>query len=167
MSTFVTEQRIDSVAELLGINENTLLAVAEKFQKKQLSLFAYLQSEPTESFTQEEKDWLLFIALIIFESCEQSGFTPEMISPEEVVDAEEQNWEMLEEVQARNFHDRLDVFFEDTDQEDLLSFIEVALTEPEEEEENGELVDDAPIVTPEAREPMFVMLKTLVDVLTT
>ncbi|HMN89044.1 MAG TPA: hypothetical protein PKE68_03425 [Saprospiraceae bacterium] len=52
-------------------------------------------------------------------------------------------------------NDRLNVFFDQYLQEDLLAFIEEALADD----------DDDPIVTKEAREGMFVVLKTLTDCL--
>ena len=51
------------------------------------------------------------------------------------------------------------MFFENTQQEDLLAFIEDSLTPGEDDDEEFP-------VTEEGAEAMFVMLKTVVDVLT-
>ena len=53
---------------------------------------------------------------------------------------------------AKKFRERLDVFFQDYFQEDLLAFVEDSLSEEEEE-----------MVTKIGREPMFVALKTIID----
>ena len=59
---------------------------------------------------------------------------------------------------AKNFRDRLNEFFEGSDQEDLLAFAEEAVLEDEDDPES--------IVTKEGKEPIFIALKTMVDVLT-
>jgi hypothetical protein len=83
------------------------------------------------------------------------------ISPEALSEAEEKNWELLEATPAKRFRERLDVFFAHSTQEDLLAFLEDMLAEPEEDEG-----DDAELsVSREGREPMFVLLKSVVDCL--
>jgi hypothetical protein len=67
--------------------------------------------------------------------------------------AEEDNWALLEPVKSKRFSDKADVFFKNYPQEDLLAFVEDMLTD----DENTE-------VTKEGREPMFVALKTIIDV---
>ncbi|MFK8104727.1 MAG: hypothetical protein AB8G15_19570, partial [Saprospiraceae bacterium] len=71
---------------------------------------------------------------------------------------EEDNWEKLENVPAGSFRDRLDVFFKDYPQEDLLAFAEDALVEEEEDSDIN--------LTKEGKELMFVALKTIIDCLT-
>jgi len=53
---------------------------------------------------------------------------------------------------GKKFRERLDEFFEETKQEDLLAFIEDALLDDEESP-----------VSKEGREPMFVTLKAVID----
>ena len=65
---------------------------------------------------------------------------------------------MLENNTAKKFRDRLDPFFENTQQEDLVAFAEDAVTE--------DLDDPESLVTKEGREPIFVALATMIDVLT-
>jgi hypothetical protein len=60
---------------------------------------------------------------------------------------------MLEPVKSKPFQHKADVFFKDYPQEDLLAFVEDALADDEDSE-----------VTKEGREPMFVALKTIIDV---
>ena len=81
------------------------------------------------------------------------------VSEQEIGEAEENNYEILEASTAKKFRDRLDLFFENTSQEDLLAFAEEAVLESEEDPDS--------LVSKEGREPIFIALKTIVDVLTT
>jgi len=80
------------------------------------------------------------------------------VSEEQIGEAEEANYAILEASTSQKFRDRLNDFFEGSPQEDLLAFAEEAVLEDEDEA-------DA-LVSKEAREPIFVAVKTLVDVLT-
>jgi len=77
-----------------------------------------------------------------------------MITEEALSIAEETNWGKMQEVSAKKFRERLDVFFSSTSQEDLLAFIEDALLD----EEEG-------ILSKEGREPIFIILKSIIDAL--
>ena len=52
---------------------------------------------------------------------------------EEIEEIEEQNWTLLNETKAKGFREKLDAFFEDYPQEDLLAFVEDALVEDEDD----------------------------------
>lgn len=79
----------------------------------------------------------------------------ETVEVEIFEDAEEKNWELLEAgTSAQSFRERLDVFFEKTSQEDLLAFVEDALSDSE----DG-------LTTKEGREVVFVFLKSVIDCL--
>jgi hypothetical protein len=77
-----------------------------------------------------------------------------MIEPDQIDAAEELNWEKINASEGKKFKQRIDSLFEGFSQEDLLAFVEDALE-----------ADDLPIVTNEGREPMFIILKTIIDVL--
>jgi len=81
----------------------------------------------------------------------------EAVSEDQIGEAEEKNYEMLELSAGKKFRDRLDPFFENSDQEDLIAFAEEAVLEDEDDPES--------LVTKEGREPIFIALKTMVDVL--
>ncbi|MBK8490068.1 MAG: hypothetical protein IPL49_03955 [Saprospirales bacterium] len=81
------------------------------------------------------------------------------IDQDELDEQEEVNWEILNEASSPRFQDRLDPFFDQTDQEDLLAFIEDSLVLDDSEEDEWKL-------TKEGREPIFIGLKTMVDCLT-
>ena len=67
--------------------------------------------------------------------------------------AEEKNWELLDNIRELRFRDRMTVFFDNSDQEDLLAFVEDSLVD-----------DEDSFITKEGREPMFVALKSVIDV---
>jgi hypothetical protein len=153
--TMVPEALIDKVAETLETSESAFQEAISALGDEQPALLSYFFSEDMEAFTQEEKDYLLFLTVVIWRSVLQSGLTPPQVSPDDLTEAEEENWDMLQAISSPRFRERLDPFFLSTPQEDLLAFIEDALLDDE----------DSP-VTKEGREAMFVTLKTVVDVLT-
>jgi len=79
---------------------------------------------------------------------------PGLASEAMIGQAEEENYALMPT--KGSFRDRLTPFFDDSGEEDLLAFIEDLLVA--EEEDNS--------ISKEAREPMFISLKTVVDVLT-
>jgi hypothetical protein len=152
--TFVTEDIIDSTAADLGGSEDFQQESIERFRQEQPVIFEYFFSEDFEAFTKGEKEYALFLALVVFESIKK--VRPELSSIDEkaFLEAEESNWEKLQAVTARRFKERMDVFFEAYPQEDLLAFVEDSLID-----------DQDTLVTKEGREPLFVFLKTIIDCL--
>ena len=151
----ITEDIIEATAEALGNSEELQLASIEDFAEQQPVLFEYFFSEDFEAFTKEEKEYALFLALVIFGAIKKDYPELATISESIFLEAEDKNWEQLQKVTARRFKERIDVFFEDYHQEDLLAFVEDSLVE-----------DEDTIVTKEGREPLFVFLKTVIDCLT-
>ncbi len=150
---FVSEKIIDTVSETL---ENAdFEKEIEIFGKQQPALLGYVFSEDFELLTREEREYMLYLIIVLSKSIEKVEGELSIIHPDNLSEAEERNWELLDAVTETRFRDRMNVFFEDSDQEDLLAFIEDALIED----------DDDSVVTKEGREPMFVALKSVVDVL--
>ena len=153
---FVSENTIDGIVYKLETAdfeaEVTLLG------SEQPALLAYVLSEDFELLTNEEREWLLYIVLVLWQSVERVYGKLAPLSKTTLEAAEEANWERLESVTAKRFRDRMTPFFDNYDQEDLLAFVEDSLTEDEEDTEN--------VVTKEGREPMFVALKSVIDALT-
>jgi hypothetical protein len=156
---FVSEDVIDKVInDLENYSDVQYEKVMDDFSNAQPVLFAWLFSEQFELLTEDERGYLQYLALIAWASNERVNGQLGTVSEEEIGEAEEKNYEILELSTAKNFRDRLDPFFESTDQEDLLAFAEEAVLE----EEN----DPEALVTAAGREPVFLALKTLIDVLT-
>ena len=150
---FVSETVIDEAAATLGSEEN-LSAIVKDFKTKQPVVLAYLFSENFELLTQKEREYMMFLALVIWNASENAQ--PEIAQVEQKLleDLEERNWEKLQKVVSRKFNERIDVFFKNYPQEDLLAFVEDALVQDEDSE-----------ITNEGRDYIFIALKTIIDCL--
>ncbi len=158
---FVSEDVIDAVIDLLEeMDDDQYEQQMEKFAEAQPVLVAYLFNE--ENFhllTEDEKGYVQYLSLIAWMANTKVNGPGEPVSEEQIGLAEEQNYEILEAANAKNFRDRLDAFFDNTPQEDLIAFAEEAVLD---DEDSG---PDA-LVTKEGREPIFIAVKTVIDVLT-
>ncbi|MEL6635885.1 MAG: hypothetical protein AAFW73_00245 [Bacteroidota bacterium] len=152
--SFIDEHTIERVAEKLNQQPEQYEAKVLHWQQQQPELLAYLFMEDTRFLSDDERDFLLYLSLILLESVTQIQPIPP-VSSEQISLAEDHNWEQLEKVSARGFRERLDVFFVDYAQEDLLAFVEDAL-----------IPDEDSTITKEGREPLFIALKTVIDVVT-
>lgn len=150
---FISENIIDAVTEQLEAAD--FEKEVEAFGKKQPALLGYVFSEDFELLTRDERDYLLYLLIVIWKSVEKVKGALSATPASALETAEEHNWELLENTSEKRFRDRMTVFFNDSDQEDLLAFIEDALAED----------DNESVVTKEGREPIFVALKTVVDVI--
>ncbi len=156
---FVTEAVIDQVIEELeNLSETQYEQRMEVFAEAQPVIFTWLFSEQFDLLNEDEKGYLQYLALIAWSSIEKANGPLETASEDQIGEAEERNYEMIELATANNFRGRLDVFFDNTTQEDLLAFAEEAVLEEEDEPES--------LVSKEGREPIFIALKTMIDVLT-
>ncbi|MDX1911354.1 MAG: hypothetical protein SFV22_07705 [Saprospiraceae bacterium] len=156
---FVSETVIDAIVDKLEeLPDTQYEKQMSAFAEAQPVLFSWLFSDAFELLTDDEKGYLQYLALITWLSVVEVNGPVEAVSEEQIGEAEEQNYAVLESSTAKKFRDRLNPFFEDTDQEDLLAFAEDAVSEGDDDPES--------LVTREGREPIFVALKTMVDVLT-
>jgi hypothetical protein len=156
---FVSENVIDAIIEELeNYTDDQYEAQMEAFAEAQPVLFAWLFSEHFELLNEDEKGFLQYLALIAWRSIMRVNPAVEAVSEDQIGEAEEANYAILEASSAQKFRDRLNEFFEDYEQEDLLAFAEEAMLEDED--------DPEAMVSKEAREPIFIAVKTLVDVLT-
>lgn len=154
---FVSEQLIDQVALSLESSSGAYEGAVEQLREEQPVVLAYLFNDELKVFTQAEKEYLLYLVLVLWKSIEGAnpGEIP-AVSANAFTEKEEKNWALLQEQKKRSFREKLDVFFEQYAQEDLLAFVEDALVEDEEE-------DAEAIVTNEGREAIFVILRTIID----
>jgi hypothetical protein len=153
---FVSEKVIDGVIGYLDNNQPQLESMVQQLHEKQPVVFGYIFSENLTILHQEEREFVLFLLLIIINASEKVNGEFPLIEVKDFEVAEEQNWSLLEGTGAKSFRDRLDVFFEQTDQEDLLAFVEDALSDSE----DG-------LASKEGREVVFVFLKSVIDCLGT
>ena len=150
---FISESIIDQQSTMIAIDENRSAAI-QSLKNTQPAILAYLFSESFELLTQEEKEYTMFLVLVVWASIVNIHPEQGTIDPKAIEKAEDENWEKLKDIKAATFREKLDVFFKNTTQEDLLAFVEDALVQDEDE-----------MVTKEGREYIFVALKTIIDCL--
>jgi hypothetical protein len=154
---FIAEDIIEDSIAYLDASEAYYEQTVQHFQAQQPIAFTYLFAEGFALLTEEEQGLLRYMALVVWRAVTQTKQQPARhISQEEIGQAEEANWEKFN-VQKGSFRDKLDIFFADTDQEDLLAFLEDTLMEDEEDKEND--------IAPEARATLFISLKSIIDCL--
>ena len=158
---FVSEEVIDKVVAALEANDNYETEM-ESVRETQPTILAYLLSENFEVLTMEEKEYLLYLTLVIVNAAEHVNPGLPLVDQDALGEAEEENYGLINASKERRFRDKLNVFFEDTPQEDLLAFAEDAIVLDDENEEEGEENFN---VTKEGREPIFIALKSIIDVL--
>jgi hypothetical protein len=156
----VSEDIINDLVDALdNLSDEQYEAKMEAFSEAQPVIFAWLFSEQFDLLTEDEKGFMQYLALIIWCAVDKvGGKSVQSVSEDQIGEAEERNYEVLEQSTEQRFRERLDVFFDNTTQEELLAFAEEAVLEDED--------DPQSIVTKEGREPIFVALKTRIDVLT-
>jgi hypothetical protein len=131
----ISENSIEAVAEKLDEGSDAAYEKAvEDFSKQQPAVFSYLFSEDIALLTEDEREYLLYLALVIWKSVLKTAKKLAPVSTSRLDAAEEDNWAMLEPVKSKPFQHKADVFFKDYPQEDLLAFVEDALADDEDSE---------------------------------
>lgn len=157
--TSIDEENIERVANRLSESTNDIERTLAAMQQAQPILLAYFFSDSFKAFQQMEREYVLYLVLVIWQATvEVTGDQP-MVEEEKIADHEDQNWATLQAQKGGDFRTRITPFFDNYPQEDLLAFAEDALVESDEPEEET--------VSPEGREALFISLKTLIDCLTT
>jgi hypothetical protein len=150
---FIPEAVIDNKAHALG-SAQEFNSLIQSLKDQQPTLLAYLFSPSFEMLTQGEKEYAMFLALIVWASVLEHHPVQDQITTAKVESIEEQNWQVLQEQKVKDFREKLTIFFEDYSQEDLLAFVEDAL-----------MHDEDDIITQEGRAYVFIALKTIIDCL--
>jgi hypothetical protein len=151
----ISEQAIEAAAAWLDESEDRFEQTIQQLQEEQPVLLSYLFSETFDAFTHREKEFFLYLTLVTYLAVTRETGEKPFVTEEQLSKAEEHNWALTQGIQAKRFHERLDVFFEDSPQEELLAFAEDALSDESDE-----------WVTKEGREALFISLKSIVDCLT-
>ena len=150
----IQEATIERVLDRLESGTDDYEIELQDFAEAQPNLMAYLTNEEHGALNEEEQSLLLFGALVIYQSVNDQLVEPAVAPVAAIGEAEEHNYEILPE--KGSIRDRFTVLFEDSEEEELLAFAEDLLA-PGEDNEG---------ITKDARIPLFVALKTTVDVLT-
>ena len=156
----VTEDIIDQQMEELANSSTAFEESLVALRREQPVIGGYLFTENHEVFTDAEREMLLFLTVVIWQAAAEAadGALPE-VSGDQLAEAEEINWELLPTGKKMDFRAKLDPFFDNYPQEDLLALVEDSLTAEDEDE-------DAERLTEEGREALFISLKSIIDVLT-
>ncbi|MEM9990662.1 MAG: hypothetical protein AAF738_02800 [Bacteroidota bacterium] len=153
---FVAEDTINQVISELEQLNGAVEASIEQLKAEQPMLLAYITSEQFDMLNTEEREYLIYLIQVLLQSIHKAvNAVLPTLEEEEIGNAEEQVWEMMEKAKGKTFRDRLDVFFEGYPQEDLLAFVEDSLVEAADPKE-----DD---ITTEGRELLFVAARTTID----
>jgi len=150
----INEHQVEKILIKFDDDDCDLEQLMKVLAEEHELLIAYLLSENFALLSEEEADYFQYLSLVAIDCCNTFIGDINQYNQEDVDHAEENNWKIMEEGGAKTFNDKITVFFENSEEEDLLAFIEDSLT-PE----------DGDFVTPVGRELMFVGLKTMVDVL--
>jgi hypothetical protein len=150
----IEERIIDSAVDYLESREDEFEALVADFGESQPALLAYIMSESTDVLTSYEKEYLLFLALTVWKSFELDGqgAVLKQIDPLVIEEKEEVFWGWMTESKERAFGDKINPFFEATDEEDLFAFLEDALE-----------LEDNEWLTVQGREAIFVFMATLIE----
>lgn len=150
----IQEATIERVLGRLESGMDDFQQEISDFAEAQPHLMAFIANEENEAYNEAERELLIFGTLVIYQSINDERFEPPVAQPEQIEKAETKNYEVVNAIKG-NFRAKLDPFFASTQEEELLAFAEdLVSADPE---EGG--------ITKEAREPLFLTLKTVVDVL--
>lgn len=149
---FVSEEIIDSVIQQLAEDSEGYDQTVAALRLKQPVIMAYLFSESFRMLSLEEREFMLYLVIVIWKSIQQVENGLPQVTEANIEEAEDKNWAIFQDAPGRTFRDKLTAFFENASQEDLLAFVEDSLEE-----------DDEQSLSKEGREVIFVSLKTIID----
>lgn len=110
------------------------------FADEQTEFVQYFQTDSFDLLTDDERAYLQYLALVIYEAARKES--PEEIATidgELIEEWDERCWEWMQDSVGKPMTERLNVFFDNIDQEELLAFAEDSLVDPDAEEEAGEI----------------------------
>src|SRR5690349_2085106 len=106
---FITESQIDeTIAELeqgVEFYDKCLL----EFAQQQPGITNYLVDEEFDSLTEDERELMLYLTLIIYRTVAKVIDTMPEITMDQLEAAEDANWAVLENVKSFKFQERLDL----------------------------------------------------------
>ncbi len=148
----ISFEAIDHIIDLAEANTNYLPRVADELVTRNPHLLAYLFQDEFKVFTENERSYLQFIALVIYQIIYEDKSLRQVIDPEEIIKVEEKNWKIAEEV--KDYDQVYETYAKDTTQPNILTFIHEAIHA----EDNSEIL-------PESRNLLLAVLKTWLDLL--
>ena len=155
MNNQITQDAIEAIMQRLQSTPDLFSSLLDGLEKDQPAVINWIFSESFDILNEEEKQYFLFLSLVIIVAINEELAIEETISPKKIEEIEEQNWEIYTSQSSKNFREKINVFFDKYPQEDLLAFVEDAL----------EMEHEDQVVSTIGRPPMFIALKTIIDVL--
>ncbi len=116
---------------------------------------SFIFSDDVSILTEEEKELYTYIVASIWATIARDHYESANLTAEQVSDIEDKNWNLFLEQKKDSFRKKLDAFYKDFPQEDLLSIIEDLL--------EVDLIDEP--LSPEGRDLIFIKGKTFLDLL--
>jgi len=156
LSDQINQEAIEAIMLRLEKSPDLFSTLLDGLERDQPAIINWLFSESFDILNQEEKQYFLFLALVIIIAVSEALENEDAVSPQEIEQTEEKNWEIFMEQKPKDFREKVNVFFENCEQEDLLAFVEDSL----------EMEHEDQVVSAIGRPPMFIALKTIIDVLT-
>lgn len=153
---FIAEDTIDTIIEKLETNTEFYEETLSYHSGTQEPLFHFLSLDNFKLLLSEEYDLLLFMALVVLESCKEEEGTLKKVAIPTIEETEEKLWALFTETKAKSFKTKIDPFFAANHQEDLLAFVEDTL-----------IIEEDSFLTGPGREIIFVSMATLVFALDT
>ena len=135
-------------------DEVKYLTDLKQLSSEQPDLIAFIDQENYSLLTNDEIALLEYLTLVIYFSSMKMIEKTIQIQGKSLEAAEEDNWNTFNELTAKSFFNKLDSFFKDYPQEDLLALVEDSIQQ-----------DEDNIVTPVGREIIFVACKSIIDTL--
>lgn len=132
-------------------DEDTLVADVSALIKDHPMIAGFLMQESNEVLTNAEKDLLWFLVVVILSTYKDKGLSINKISVETLSRAEEKNWQTYDEIKGP-YEEKIDAFFEETKEEELLAFVEDMVS-----------IDEDSEVTTVGREVILVVCKSIID----
>ncbi len=148
----IREEDIDQILQEVSDDEDGVLL--NTFIDRQQPFVQYLTSEAFNALSPEERDILLFVNMIVYHAVTRHREVQLDMSDYERI--EEANWSKVNnEMPNKSWGEKLDLFFEDYPEEDLLSFVE-----------DMTIADEEDRITEIGRECVFVTAKSYIDCIT-
>lgn len=148
----VSEQIIDDLVDYYDSIPEMIVKKTVEYMAEYPVLLGFLEQESNHVLLDEEKDLQWYILIVCMSAIMECDIQIPEFSVEALTAAEENNWDILQQAGAGTWKDRLDPFFDDFPQEDLLAFVEDMVQDDEE----------SPL-TQIGKEVIFISVKSILD----
>ena len=150
----ITEQDIDHLIEKMDTSSRGINQFWSGVEASFPGLAHFILNADKKILTESEYGQMVFAAMVIVGAFMETDLAVnEEDLAEMIAQIEDQNWGVMDK-QRGDFSAKLNVFFDNYQEEDLLAFVEDMLVD-----------DETTDITPVGREVIFIKLKTVIDFL--